>query len=88
MKPQLHVLVRPPRCLIAMYGYMCQHVGRCGGLWGTSFLGQTLTRSLMERKVGILCAPKNHYIIGAVTVRSRLSRVFLSHLLCDRLVFL
>lgn len=56
--------------------------------YGDRSLGQTLTRSFMERKAGILCGPQNDYITRAVAVRSCLLRVFLSYPLCDRRVSL
>lgn len=50
---------------------------------GDRRLGQKQAHSFMERKAGITCVSRDHYLTGAAMVRLRLLCVFLSYPLYD-----
>lgn len=58
MKMHLHVLVRRHRCLMVMYGYMRQQVGRCGGTMENLASGPDTDPPFRGEKSGYLLRPE------------------------------
>lgn len=88
-KPPLYETIHvclgiPAPLLVAMCGYMRQHVGWRGGIMENPASGTDTGPLFRGEKSGYLHAPKNNYITQPETVCLHLLCVFLSYPLCDR----